>query len=147
MIVVYKSIKQIKKDGLKYEEGNDVFFNKNTAEKLDEKASSIIQAIDDTTMLDKFSIISKFDGNKLSIDKLSTGCKTALNILYNPDCVFDIRECGDNALDVIYELEEGNVFCEYPVISAEIISVITGDANRHMLSSYDELLEWWSDEK
>ena len=106
MITVYKSAKQIKLDNLKYEEGNDVFFNKYTAEKLDEKANSVIEVIDGSTMVDKFSILSKFDGNKLSIDKLSTGCKTVLNVMYNPDKVFDIRECGDNALDVLYALEK-----------------------------------------
>jgi len=58
-------------------------------------------------MLDKYAISSRFDGMKLNIDKLSTGCKTALNVLYNPDKVFDIRECGDNALDVIYALPCG----------------------------------------
>ena len=94
-------------------------------------------------MVDKFSILSKFDGNKLSIDKLSTGCKTVLNVMYNPDKVFDIRECGDNALDVLYALENGKVFCEYPVISAEMKSVVVGDANKQIISSYDELLEWW----
>ena len=33
--------------------------------------------------------------------------KTTLNILYNPDKVFNISECGENALDIIYSLENG----------------------------------------
>ena len=63
------------------------------------------------------------DGTTLNIDKLSTGCKTALNIMYNPDKIFDIRECGDNALDVIYALPDGNVVCDYPLISFDMSRV------------------------
>lgn len=147
MIVVYKRAKQIKADNLKYEMGNDIFFNKYTAEKLNEKASQIIEVIDGSKMVDRFSIISRFDGNKLSIDKLSTGCKTVLNIMYNPDVVFDLRECGDNALDVIYSLEAGNVFCDYPMISVEMKTVIVGDETKKIINGYDELLAWWSDEE
>ena len=59
---------------------------------------------------------NNFKPEVINIDKLSTGCKTTLNILYNPDVIFDIRECGENALDVIYSLPKGKVYCDYPLI-------------------------------
>ena len=96
---------------------------------------------------DKYAISSRFDGMKLNIDKLSTGCKTALNVLYNPDKVFDIRECGDNALDVIYALPCGNVYCEYPLISFDMDKVnVYEKKGMREIDSYDELKEWWTSE-
>lgn len=126
---------------------NDIFFNKFTAGKLDDKAADIIFKIDQSLMVDRFSIKSRFDGAVLNIDKLSSGCKTILNILYNPDKVFDIRECGENAIDAIYALETGNITCEYPLISFEMKKVIAVDKKGSIeFDSYDELKEWWSDE-
>ena len=68
---------------------------------IDDRAGSVIEHIDKSKLLDKYYIASRFDGTKLNIDRLSTGCKTALNIMYNNDKVFDVSECGENALEVI----------------------------------------------
>ena len=40
----------------------------------------------------------KFNDIVPDVDKLSAGCKTVLNVLYNPDKVFCLKECGNNAL-------------------------------------------------
>lgn len=123
---------------------NDIFFNKYTSEKLDEKAAKIIFEIDQSELLDKFTIKSRFDGGVLNIDKLSTGSKTVLNVMYNPDKVFDIRECGENALDVIYNLESGNITCDYPLISFELNKVRAIDKNDcREFDAYEALKEWW----
>ncbi len=145
MITVYK-IKTIPKD-MDLIKLNDVFFNKYTVEKLDKKAEEIIKKIDQSQLVNKYTIKPRFDGGILNIDKLSTGCKTVLNIIYNTDKVFDIRECGENALDVIYTLEEGNITCDYPLISFEMTKVIAvGKKSNLEFDSYDALKEWWSDE-
>lgn len=78
---------------------NDVFFNKFTSQMLDEKAGDIIEKINDSKLDDKYTISSKFNGTVLNTDKLPTGCKTVLNIIYYPDKIFDICEYGDIALD------------------------------------------------
>ena len=39
-------------------------------------------------MVSKYKICSRFNGVTLDIDKLSTSCKTVLNVLYYPDKVF-----------------------------------------------------------
>lgn len=145
MITVYK--KKSVPGEMQIIELNDVFFNKYTAEKLDEKAAAVIAQIDNSEMINKFTIKSKFDGLSLNIDKISTGCKTALNIMYNPDKIFDIRECGDNAVDFIYSLDAGNIYCDYPLISFDMDSVYVYDKKGKIeISSYDELKEWWQDE-
>ena len=126
---------------------NDIYFNQTTVSLLDDRAKEIIRQIDHSDMLSPFSIRSRFDGMALNIDKLSTGCKTALNVLYNPDKVFDIRECGDNALDVIYSLPEGNIYCDYPLISFDMDKVLVYEKKgKREIDSYEDLKEWWNHE-
>ncbi len=145
MITVYKN-KSLPKN-MELIRLNDIFFNQTTVSRLDTKAAEIISRIDQSVMLSPYTIQSRFDGMTLNIDKLSTGCKTTLNILYNPEKVFDIRECGDNALDVIYALPEGNVYCDYPLISFDMTSVrVYKKDGFQEIKSYEELKEWWHNE-
>ena len=126
---------------------NDIYFNQTTVMLLDNRAADIIDRIDGSVMTGQFTIRSRFDGMTLNIDKLSTGCKTALNILYNPQKVFDIRECGDNVLDLIYALPEGTIYCDYPLISFDMHAVYVCEKNAvREIGSYEELKEWWQDE-
>ena len=141
MITIYK--KKPSKTDMELVTLNDLFFNKHTAQSLDD----IIEKIDNSKMVDKYTIGSKFNGTVLNTDKLSTGCKTVLNIIYNPDKIFDICECGDNALDVIYTLPQGNVYCSYPFISFDMDKVYVCDnGGKREIDSYDELKEWWTNE-
>lgn len=145
MITVYKE--KPSKNGIELVTLNDIYFNKYTVEQLDDKAAEIIEKIDSSKMLSKYTISSRFNGTVLNIDKLSTGCKTALNIMYNPDKIFDICECGDNALDVIYALPQGNVYCSYPFISFEMDKVNVSDKHcTRVVDSYEALKEWWTNE-
>lgn len=145
MITVYRK-KAIPK-GMEKIELNDLFFNRHTSSLLDDRAKEVIFNIDCSVMVNRYTIISRFDGVALNTDRLSTGCKTALNVLYNPDKVFDIKECGDNALDVIFAFEEGNVYCDYPMISFEMDRVKACDGRgTKELDSYEDLKEWWSRE-
>lgn len=145
MITVYK-MSAIPK-GTSIIELNDVYFNQYTAELLDDRAKNVIKKIDQSEQIGPFTIRSRFDGMTLNIDKLSTGCKTVLNVMYNPDTIFDIRECGDNALDVLYALNEGKICCEYPLISFGMTKVrVRGKKEDRIIASYDELKEWWLDE-
>lgn len=145
MVTVYKR-KSIPKtvDVIKI---NDVYFIKNTSEMLDEKAEEIIWKIDQSKMIDRYTISSRFDDTGLNIDKLSTGCKTALNILYNPDKIFDVSECGENALEVIYSLKSGKIYCDYPMIAFDMQEVEGIDSSgSHIFNDYEKLREWWKDE-
>lgn len=84
MITIFKNKKDIPQNR-EYIELNAVFFNQNTATKLDERAVLIINKVDDSKFINKYKIQSKFDGSVLNIDCLSTGCKTILNVLYYPE--------------------------------------------------------------
>ena len=70
---------------MEYVELNDIYFNQNTAHKLDDRAQKVIGIIDEAKLIGKYKICSKFNDIVLDVDKLSSGCKTVLNVLYNPD--------------------------------------------------------------
>ena len=147
MITIYKDKKDIPRN-MEYIELNDVFFNQNTASVLDERAEKIIEDIDGSEQVGKYKIRSRFDDIILDIDKLSAGCKTVLNILYNPDKVFCLKECGNNALEVVYGLDQGNVYSDYAMIPFDMESVNVRTASEDkVVSDYEELKEWWSNEE
>ncbi len=143
MITIFKNKKDIPRD-VEYVELNDIYFNQNTARKLDERAQKVIGIIDEAKLISKYKISSKFSDIVLDVDKLSAGCKTVLNVLYNPNKVFCLKECGNNALEVLYNLEEGNVYSDYAMIPFEMaaVSVQTTSGKREIFD-YEELKEWW----
>ena len=147
MITIFKEKKDIPSDK-EYVELNDVFFNQKTVSRIDDKASAIIEKIDASKLIGKYKIESKFNGVTLDIDCLSTGCKTVLNVLYFPDKVFCLKECGDNALEVLYGLKAGAVSSDYAVIPFDMNEVNVSDLNgTRVISDYEELKEWWNNEE
>ena len=115
--------------------------------KIDERAADIINRIDNSKLISKFKIESRFDNIVLNIDKLSSGCKTALNVLYFPDKVFCVKECGENALSEIYSLEEGKIFSDYPMIPFDLKKVNAVASEKTLITEdYEELKEWWNHE-
>ncbi len=147
MITIYKNKKDIPQD-MEYIELNDVYFNQKTASILDERAEKIIEEIDGSMRVGKYKIRSRFDDIIIDIDKLSAGCKTALNVLYNPDKIFCLKECGNNALEVVYSLEQGNVYSDYALIPFDMEAVnIKTASEEKIISDYEELKEWWGNEE
>ena len=147
MITIFKNKKDIPED-MEYVELNDIYFNQNTALKLDEKAEKIIEAIDGAKLISKFKIRSKFNDIVVDVDKLSAGCKTVLNVLYNPDKVFCLKECGNNALEMLFGLQEGGVFSDFALIPFEMDTVnVQTSSGKKEINDYEELKEWWSYEE
>lgn len=147
MITIFKNKRDIPQDK-EYVELNDIFFNQNTAGKLDGKAAKFIEQIDDSKLLSKYKIRSRFEDITLNTDQLSTGCKTVLNIFYYPDKVFCLKECGNNALEIVYGFEKGVVYSEYSMIPFDIekVTVQTLNGNR-IIDNYEDLKEWWENEE
>lgn len=147
MITIFRDKKDIP-DGKEYIELNDVFFNQTTVSRIDDKAEAIVEQIEGSRLIGKYKIESKFNGVTLDIDCLSTGCKTVLNVLYFPDKVFCLKECGDNALEVLYSLKDGAVYSDYAVIPFDMDEVKVSDkTGTRVISDYEELKEWWSNEE
>ena len=88
---------------------NDSFFNKYTFGNLDyTQAKNIVREIDKVELTEDFKIKSHFTSGELDLSKLSTGCKTVLNVVTYPNKVFNVIECGLNALNVMYKISIGN---------------------------------------
>ena len=147
MITIFKNKNDIPQD-MEYVELNDIYFNQNTASKLDDRAEQIIEIIDEAKWISKYKICSKFNDVILDIDKLSSGCKTVLNVAYNQDKVFCLKECGNNALEVLYGLESGNVYSDYALIPFEVEAVnVQTSSEKKEIKDYEELKEWWMNEE
>lgn len=126
VITIFKNKRDIPGD-MDYVELNDLFFNQNTVSKLDDRANAIVEKIDASKLIGKYKMESKFNGVTLDIDCLSTGCKTVLNVMYFPNMVFCMKECGDNALEVLYGLETGAVYSDYAIIPFDMETVKVSD--------------------
>lgn len=147
MITIFKNKKDIPLNK-EYIELNDIFFNQNTATRLDDTAAKYIQMIDGSELLSKYKIRSRFEDITLNIDQLSTGCKTVLNVLYFPDKVFCLKECGNNALEILYSFEEGYVYSEYAMIPFNMERVKAQTSREcQVIEDYEELKEWWENEE
>ena len=147
MITIFKNKLDIP-NNMEYIELNDLFFNQNTTALIDRRAEKFIETIDGAKLIGKYKILSKFDDVAIDIDKLSAGCKTVLNVLYYPDKVFCLKECGNNALEILYNLEKGYVYSEYALIPFTMGSVMVQTRfMKKIISDYEELKEWWEDEK
>jgi hypothetical protein len=147
VITIFKDKRDIPQN-MEYIELNDIYFNQNTASLLDEKAKTIIDNIDESELISKYKIRSRFDDITLDTDKLSAGCKTVLNVMYNPEKIFCMKECGDNALKVLFALSTGNVYSDYALIPFEMESVnIMTSSGDKVISDYEELKEWWENEE
>lgn len=147
MITIFKNKLDIP-NNMEYIELNDLFFNQNTTALIDRRAEKFIETIDGAKLIGKYKILSKFDDVAIDIDKLSVGCKTVLNVLYYPDKVFCLKECGNNALEILYNLEKGYVYSEYALIPFTMGSIMVQTRSmKKIISDYEELKEWWEDEK
>ena len=90
-------------------ERNDDFFNAwSIIKSLDKEDMDIIGLIDNATVIDEKSSSIQTKFGVTNYRSLSSGCKTVLNLLYiiknNLTVAVDVTECGQNALEVIFEI-------------------------------------------
>ena len=92
---------------------NDAYFNENIlSSDFGELELEVMQKIDEASIIDKEQGTIRTPRGITSIDKLSTGCKTILNYLsiikkaVYEFKVINITQCGWNALEEIFEIEE-----------------------------------------
>lgn len=124
---------------------NDWYFNIYTAnENFDEKEKMLIKEIDNAVLTSDYRIETEFGlGN---IRDLSSGCKTLLNIIKNPNKIVCADECGKNVLDKIFAMDNIKIFMSKPErisISANTQICINDTDIVCGLSGYEK---WWSEE-
>ena len=124
---------------------NDAFFNRNVANyNFGEEDLEAIRVIDHARLLGNFKRESEYGIG--TIDDLSTGCKTILNVLHNKDRVVNISECGENAFDFIFGVPDARLYAGFPmrVKICPGVTVIIND--KYTINSELEYDRWWSDE-
>ena len=91
---------------------NDAWFNIHNGEYAfdTEISKDILWKIDKAKFIKTGLVESNFcDKCAIRIEQLSTGCKTLLNIVNCKDKVFNAIECGDNALELLFESLDGSI--------------------------------------
>lgn len=124
---------------------NDQFFNLYTANKnFTEEVRNIIWDIDRANLTEDNHIETKYGIGLLR--NLSSGCKSYLNVIFNPDKIVSVMECGANVLDMLFLLDNIRIYMSHPErfrINDDVQicfndgEIVTG---RH---GYEE---WWSQE-
>lgn len=113
MLTIYFDKESIESRGLELINFNDQAFAKDIKDEFLKSNKEYIKKIDDSEYIGDFKIKSKFTDTEVYADKLSTGCKTIFNVLFNADndrIVINTIECGYNAINEIMSLDKGNVY-------------------------------------
>jgi hypothetical protein len=113
---IYRNIKDIP-SGMNYIASNDLFFEAQGNIENSELSNEILMTIDNATFINGSAFKGRFGKDDLQPkSNLSTGTKTLFNILQNPDVCFNVAECGNNALEFMFKIQNGNILWEYPVV-------------------------------
>ena len=112
---IYTDKKEIPPN-IKFVDYNDMFFNGGILQS-DKISKLVMQKIDGAEYGTENTFIGRDKSlGKLNKEHLSTGCKTLLNIVANPDKCFDVIECGPNALQLLPLIKDGNIYWNVPVL-------------------------------
>ncbi len=124
---------------------NDIWFQDHIKEiKYGEPEREIVKCIDNVVYEKDRKFKSKFMADTLfDASELSAGCKTALNIHTFTDKIFNIAGCGNNALQLIMNMKQGNAYIDNSFMTEsfnnEIIVYIEG--KEFYITTDDELYE------
>lgn len=114
---IYRKRNEVPK-GMKIVDVNDGFFDADTMIEDTELIREILRTIDKAEYDTEAVFNSRSDKFKhLNKACLSTGTKTLLNIISHPNRCFNVIECGNNALEFLPQITEGNILFEHPVVA------------------------------
>lgn len=124
---------------------NDWYFNLYTSnEEISEKEMEMIELIDHAKVTRDKHIETKYGLGTLR--NLSSGCKTLLNVIKNPDKIVNIEECGNNVLDLLFSMDCVHVYLSRPerIHIGENVKICFNDTDVVMgRQGYEQ---WWTDE-
>ena len=124
---------------------NDQYFNLNTANKnFSEEVKQVIWDIDKAKLTDKGHIETKYGIGLLR--NLSSGCKSYLNVIYNPDKIVSAMECGANVLDRLFTLDDIHIYMSHPERFQINDDVQICFNENEIVSGRSGYESWWSKE-
>lgn len=146
---IFTSKELVKSHNLYMPVSNDSYFNALSSIPNIDFALKLLKDVEKAEYNTDSTFISR---NKylgaLNKSMLSTGVKTAFNVMSNPDDCFNLKECGDNVLKLLLsEVSTGNVYWDVPVL---LVSKDAGcdlywvDADRHytrLRNFFEDVLE------
>lgn len=141
MIYVYTDTKEQKDFIL----SNDQYFNLYTSNKpMGENEKNAILEIDHAKVTDDNHIETKYGVGVLR--NLSSGCKTYLNAVLNPEKIVSVTECGANVLSRLFLIDGIRLYMDFPQTFeiADGIQICFND--RDIVTGRNGFEQWWSKE-
>lgn len=124
---------------------NDWYFNLYTGnEEFTQKERKIIEKIDHAKITKNKHIETKYGLG--TIRNLSSGCKTILNVLKNPEKIVNVDECGGNVLDELFSLDNIHLYMSRPerIHIAENVEICFND--EEVVKGRHGFEQWWTRE-
>lgn len=124
---------------------NDLYFNLNTGNQaITDRDREVISVIDSAKVTAENHIQTKYGLG--TIRDLSSGCKTYLNVIKNPDKVVSAEECGANVLELLFRLDDIHLYMSRPerFSIADDTKICFND--REVTEGRSGYEHWWSEE-
>lgn len=124
---------------------NDLYFNLYTSNlPFTEEDKRAVFHIDNATITEDNHIETKYGIGVLR--NLSSGCKTYLNVIKNPDKVVSAIECGGNVLSLLFCLDEIRIYMNYPERFEinEGVEIMFND--KEIVTGREGYERWWNKE-
>lgn len=124
---------------------NDLYFNLYTSNlPLTEEDKQIIFQIDKAKITKDQHIETKYGIGV--VRNLSSGCKTYLNVIKNPDKIVSVKECGRNVLTRLFCLDGIRIYMDYPgrFEIDENVQIMFND--KEIVTGRNGYEKWWNKE-
>lgn len=113
MLRMYTHVRYIPK-GIKVVRSNDAeFIFKGAIIEDTDIVKKALEEVENAKYFDRKRFIGRFGGYAVSSMNLSTGCKTILNIIREPETCFLTVECGYNVFEFIYKYLDGIILLSH----------------------------------
>ena len=141
MIYIYTN----KQDSENWILQNDWYFNLYTSnENFSKENEKIIWLIDHAKLISNKRIETKYGLG--TVRNLSSGCKTLLNVMKNPDKVVNADECGKNVLDILFKRDGIRLYMSRPERIDIADDVEIRFNNTDVVIGRRGYEKWWSEE-
>lgn len=124
---------------------NDLYFNLYTSNQpLTEDDKKVIAVVDEANVTEDNHIETKYGLG--TIRNLSSGCKTYLNIMKNPDKIVSAEECGRNVLELLFAMDGIHIYMNRPerFQIGKDVNICFNDTD--VVTGKDGYEQWWSKE-